>query len=126
MAFPDPSVSTGEHNMKKLSYAQALISSILITLVLLHIMMKTPSPKIIFVPFLICGISFAGQSAARMLDRERLAILFHKLFIAGLSLFWFGALGLAVYIILRDQQYTTTIFLIPFLLVGIGLIKRLF
>lgn len=129
MALLEPSFFTGENDMKKLkklSYAQALISAILVTLVLLYIMMKTPSPKIIFVPFLICGIAFAGRSAALLLDREGLAALFRKLFIAGFLLFWFGALILAGYIIIRDRQFTTAIFLLPFLLAGIGYLRKLF
>ena len=112
--------------MKKVFFASRLISSILIVMVLLYFMTKTTSPKIVFVPFLISGISMAGLNAARMLDRENYAILFHKLFISGLLLFWFGFLILGSYITVRDKQFSIMIFLLPFWLVGIGIAKKFF
>lgn len=87
-------------------------------------MATTTSPKIIFVPFLICSISKAGQNFALLFGKEKAAIAFHKLFSAGFLLFWFGFLAAAGYISVRDRKYTLLLFSIPFWLVGIFLTKN--
>ena len=53
-----------------------LISSIFITALLIYFMIKTTSPKIIFVPFLVCSLSMAGKSLGIILNKEKIASLF--------------------------------------------------
>lgn len=101
-----------------------LISSIFITALLIYFMIKTTSPKIIFVPFLICSLSMAGKSLGIILNKEKIASLFDKLFKAGFFLFWFGFLAVADYITVRDKNYFLTVFSIPFWLIGIYFLKR--
>ncbi len=103
-----------------------LISSIFITALLIYFMIKTTSPKIIFVPFLICSLSMAGKSLGIILNKEKIAVLFDKLFKAGFFLFWFGFLAVADYITVRDKNYSLTVFSIPFWLIGIYFLKRKF
>lgn len=112
--------------MKNAFYAINLISSILVTAILLYFIANTSSPKIIFVPFLICSLSMAGLNGAKILNNQKHATLFQKLFIKGFLLFWFGFLIVAVFIIIRDKQFSTIIFLLPFWLVGIGIAKKFF
>lgn len=110
--------------MKKSLATRNLISSIMVTVTLLYFMVKSPSPKIIFVPFLICGISMAGKSIAQILNKKKLELIFGRLFILGFLLFFIGFLVVAGYISIRDKNYSLLMFSIPFWLVGIFLIKN--
>lgn len=110
--------------MKKSLATRNLMSSIMVTMALLYFMVKSPSPKIIFVSFLICGISMAGKSIAQILNKKKLELIFGKLFILGFLLFFIGFLVVAGYISIRDKNYSLLMFSIPFWLVGIFLIKN--
>ena len=101
-----------------------LISSIGVTMVLLHLMIKSPSPKIIFVPFIICSSSMIGMSVAKIINKEKLQVVFHKLFVLGFLMFFVGFFIVANYINIRDKNYTMLIFSIPFWLAGIYMIKN--
>ena len=110
--------------MKQGFYATRLISATFVTLVLLYFMLHTTSPKIIFVPFLICSISMAVKYAALMLHMPHFARLCDRLFAAGFFLFWFGFLTVAGYISLRDNQPGMLLFSIPFWLAGFFFAKK--
>lgn len=110
--------------MKRRSPVGNLVVSLCAASVLLYIMVKTPSPKIVLLPFLICSLSMAGRSITQILGKDKLAEVFHKCFVAGFVLFWIGFLAVAGYIAIRDKQYSLLILLVPFLLVGIFLIKN--
>ena len=109
--------------MKRKSPIGNLVTSLGATAVLLYLL-KTPSPKIVLLPFLICALSMVGQSVAQLLGKDKLAALFHKCFAAGFLLFWFGFLAVAGYISIRDKQYGLLIFLILFFLIGIFVAKN--
>lgn len=111
-------------NMKNSLSARNLVSSTLITVMLIYFMTKTPSPKIVFLPFLVCSISMAGKSIAQLLNKKKCVMIFHKLFIIGFLLFWTGGLIAACYISIRDKTYSMLVFLLPFWLVGIYWIKN--
>ena len=111
-------------NMKKRFFSSKLITAIFTTILLLYFMTKTTSPKIIFVPFLICSISMAGKQIGLMMKRTRCVALFDKLFKLGFFLFWFGFLIAACYISIRDKNYSLIVFSLPFWLVGFYLIKK--
>ena len=110
--------------MKKNLATRKLISSIMVTVILLYFMAKSPSPKITFVPFLICGIAMIGKCIAQILDKEKLEFIFAKIFVFGFLLFFIGVLVLAGYISIRDKNYSLLVFLIPFCIVGIFMIKN--
>ena len=110
--------------MKKSIFVSKLVSAIFVTIVLTRSMIITPSPKIIFVPFLICSISMAMEQIGLILNKRKFAILFHKLFTIGFFLFWFGFLIVGAYVCLRDKNYGLLLFTIPFWLIGIFIIKR--
>lgn len=100
------------------------IVSLLVTGLLAYFMYKSVSPKIIFVPFLICSLSLAGKSLAQMMRKEKWASVFHKLFILGFLLFWFGFLAVAAFICIRDKSYGMLLFTLPFWVVGFFLVKN--
>lgn len=109
--------------MKRKSPIGNLVTSLGATAVLLYLL-KTPSPKIVLLPFLICALSMVGQSIAQLLGKDKLAAVFHKCFAAGFLLFWFGFLAVAGYISIRDKQYGLLIFLLPFFVIGIFVTKN--
>lgn len=111
-------------NMKKRFFSSKLITAIFTTVLLLYFMTKTTSPKIIFVPFMICSISMAGKQIGLMMKRTRCVALFDKLFKGGFLLFLFGFLIVACYISIRDKNYGLIVFSLPFWLVGIYLVKK--
>ena len=109
--------------MKRKSPVGNLIASVGATAVLLYLL-KTPSPKIVLLPFLICSLSMMGQGIAQLLGKDKLAEVFHKCFAAGFLLFWFGFLAVAGYVSIRDKQYGLLIFLVPFFVIGIFVAKN--
>lgn len=110
--------------MKKSIFVSKLVSAIFVTILLTRSMIITPSPKIIFVPFLICSISMAMEQIGLILNKRKFAMIFHKLFIIGFFLFWFGVLIVGACVCLREQNYGLLLFTIPFWLIGIHIIKR--
>lgn len=110
--------------MKRKTPAGNLAASVCAVGVLLYVMGKTTSPKIILVPFLICAFSMAGKSIAQLAGKEKIAAVFHKVFVAGFLLFWFGFLAAAGYLIVRDQNYSLLMLFIPFTLIGFFLVKQ--
>lgn len=110
--------------MKKTPAIRNLIGSIILTGILLYLMVKTPSPKIIFVPFLLCGLSLAGKSSAQLLKKGKWVTAFHKLFILGFLLFWFGFLAVAAYTCIRDKRYGMLLFTLPFWVIGFFVVKN--
>ena len=71
-------------------YLRKLVTSVFATILLIYFMIKTTSPKIIFVPFLICGISMIGKSVCLHMDKKKYANIFNTAFIISFLLFWFG------------------------------------
>lgn len=110
--------------MKNVLATKKLITSIMVTGTLLYFMAKSPSPKIIFIPFLVCSISMAGKSIAQMMDRKKLEFIFGKIFVLGFLLFFIGLLVFAGYTSVRDKNYSLLVFSIPFWIVGIFFIKN--
>ena len=107
-------------------YAGRLLSSVFSTILLIYFMIKTPSSKMIFIPFLICGIAMTGKYLALYLGKSRLAEKFGKLFAFGFLLFWFGFLITILFICIRDANYGTLWFTVPLWLAGTYIIKKRF
>lgn len=105
-------------------YLRKLVTSVLATILLVYFMIKTPSPKIIFVPFLICGISMIGKSISLMMEKKKYATIFDKTFIIGFLLFWFGFIIMWCYTSFKQGKPIQTIFTLPFLIAGIYIIKK--
>lgn len=110
--------------MKKSLAVRKLISSIMVTIVLPYFMTKSTSPKIIFIPFLICGVAMVGKCLAQILDKRKLEFIFGKIFVFGFLLFWIGFLLFAAYTSIKDKNYSLLVFMLPFCIAGIFLIKN--
>lgn len=82
--------------------------------------------KIALIPFLICGFTIFGALIAQIFRKVNLEVLFHKLYIIGFLIFWFGVLIFGCYISLINREYQILIFTIPFWLVGIYIIYKNF
>ena len=108
----------------KASYLKKLISSIIATVMLLYFMVNTPSPKIVFVPFLIAGVAMVGKSIAQLLNKDSLTVFFSRMFVLGFALFVFGFFVAACYISVRDKNYSMLIILLPIWLVGMNMIRK--
>lgn len=108
----------------KFTHLRNAISSLALTAILLYHTTKTPSPKIVFVPFLLCGCAMTLQSIAQLFGAKKLTSMFRSLFAAGFFLFWFGFLTFAAVLCIRDKTYTLLIFTLPFWLVGVQCVKR--
>ena len=104
--------------MKRKTPAGNLTASLAAAGILLYVMSKTTSPKIILLPFLICALAMAGKSISQILGKEKPAAVFHKCFVAGFLLFWFCFLAVAGFIAIRDKQYSLLFLIIPFSVVG--------
>ena len=55
---------------------------------------------------------------------KRLADIFSKLYTIGFLLFWFGFLSVAAFLCIRDENYNTLLFTLPFWIAGIFIVKR--
>lgn len=100
--------------MKRSLATKKLITSLFATVLLLYFMIKSPSPKIIFIPFLICSLSMVGKSSARIMNKEKMEFIFGKIFTLGFLVFFIGFLIFAGYTSIRDKNYSLLIFSIPF------------
>ena len=110
--------------MKRKTPVGNLLTSLCAVGILLYVMGKTTSPKIILVPFLICALAMVGKSIAQLAGKEKIAVVFHKCFVAGFLLFWFGFLAVASYIAIRDKQYSLLFLIVPFSAVGFFVTKN--
>lgn len=111
--------------MKQSGLLKKVIVSAFCLAAIIYFMLNTASPKIIFVPFLICAVSMAGQCVALLVHHERVAQWFHMMFVGGFFLFWFGFLTATAYICIRDQNFAMLVFSIPFWLVGIWIVRSI-
>ena len=55
-------------------YTGKLISSVFITGLLTYVMFNTTSPKIVFVPFLICAVSMALKTVGQIFEKEGMKV----------------------------------------------------
>lgn len=111
--------------MKQSILLKKVIVSAFCIAAIIYFMLNTTSPKIIFVPFLICAVSMAGRCVALLVHHERVAGWFHMAFVGGFFLFWFGFLTVVAYICIRDKKLGMLAFSIPFWLVGVVIARNI-
>lgn len=107
-------------------YTGKLISSVFITGLLTYVMFNTTSPKIVFVPFLICAVSMALKTVGQIFEKEGMIFFFDKLFKGGFFLYGFGFLIFFDYLALKDKQYGLVIYSLLFWAVLLFVFKRVF
>ena len=110
--------------MKTALIGRKLIKAIIASVILVYFMIQTNSPKIIFVPFLICGIASIGKNFGLLLNKKVFALFCDKLFKVVFFLSWFVFLIIACYIAVSDGNYKVIFFTLPFWLGGLFFAKR--
>lgn len=104
--------------MKNALISRKLVKAVLAFVLLVYFMMDTTSPKIIFVPFLLCAFASAGKNLFLLLEQKRLALFFDRMFKVAFFLFWFGFLAVACYMLIKEKNYSLLLFTLPFWVVG--------
>ena len=108
-----------EMTMRDLFIIRRLATAIIASIILIYFMTITPSPKIIFIPFLFCGIASIGKNLGLLFKKKRLAVFCDKLFKYSFFIFWFGFLFAASYFMIRDNNERMLPYTIPFWIAGI-------
>jgi hypothetical protein len=110
--------------MKNALIARKLIKAAIALAILVYFVIRTTSPKIIFVPFLICCIASIGKNLGLLFNKKSFALFFDRLFKAVFFLSWFAFLIVVCYIAVRDGTYRIILFTLPFWLGGLFLAKK--
>lgn len=110
--------------MKTAFISKKLITSIITFIILLYFVFKTTSPKIIFIPFLFCGIASIGKYIGLLIDNVKMAYFFDRMFKIVFFLSWFAFLIVACCMALRDRNYKMIFFTLPFWIGGLFFVKR--
>lgn len=100
-------------------YIKKLVSLIFITILLLYFMIKTPSPKIIFIPFLLCSLSCICKYVLLLIDNYKYISIFDIIYNVSFFMYWFGFLIFADYICIRDKKWSLLAFSLIFWIVGV-------
>lgn len=112
--------------MKRVFIIRKLIIAIIALSVLLYFVSRTASPKIIFVPFLICAIASIGKNLTMLFSKIKVALFFDILFKITFFLSWFIFLAFVCYIARKDGNYKLLLFTLPFWIGGLFFVKRKF
>lgn len=103
-----------------------LIYSIIASLILTNIYIKTPNGKLIMLPFMICSYALTIKYIFLLFDKNKYARLFNKVYSIGFLLFMFGFLIYWCYRCIIDKEYSMLLFSVPFWFMGIYIIKKKF
>ena len=112
--------------MKTVYITRKLIQAAIALVILIYFVVRTTSPKIIFMPFLICSIASIGKNFGLLFHKKKLALFFDCLFKGVFFLSWFVFLIVVCYIAKRDGNYKMILFTLPFWFCGILIAKRKF
>ena len=110
--------------MKKGIIASRLMYSIIITLILVNIYIKTPNGKLILLPFLVCSIALLLKNIFLLINKDKYSKLFNKIYAIGFLMFWFGFLIFWCYTSVINKQYSMLLFSIPFWIAGIYFFRK--
>lgn len=109
-------------------YIGIMIRTFIILIFLLVIMMKNQNmiAKIMVFPFILCSLFSIGKNICLMCNKQKIAIIFGKLFFLSFLAFWFGLLIYGSYLFIKMKNYFSIIMTIPFWLVGIYITCKYF
>ena len=110
--------------MKTALISRKLITTIIASVILVYFLIQSTSPKIIFLPFLICGIASIGKNFGLLFNKKVFALFCDRLFKVVFFLSWFVFLIIACYISVRNGNYKVIFFTLPFWLGGFFFAKR--
>ena len=112
--------------MKQTLTLRKLITAIAVFVILLFFTAKTPSNKLIFLPFLLCAAANIGKSIGLLRKNERLARFFDRAFLICFFLCWFGFLAFACVYAFREGRYPLLLLTVPFWIGGVVFAVRRF
>lgn len=112
--------------MRKGFITSKLIYSIIASLILTNIYIKTPNGKLIMLPFMICSYALTIKYIFLLFDKNKYARLFNKVYSIGFLLFMFGFLIYWCYRCIIDKEYSMLLFSVLFWFMGIYIIKKKF
>lgn len=110
--------------MKGALITHRLIKAAIALVILVYFVIRTTSPKIIFVPFIICCFASIGKNLGLLFNKKKIALFFDRLFKTVFFLSWFAFLIVICYVVMRDGNYKIIIFTLPFWLGGLFFAKR--
>lgn len=85
----------------------------------LFMMMGDFFSRLILLPFLLCACCLFWQTIAMIKKNDLMVEILGKMYIVIFLLYWFGVIGVCAYTMIIDEQYSMTLFLIPFILAGV-------
>lgn len=112
--------------MRKGFITSKLIYSIIASLILTNIYIKTPNGKLIMLPFMICSYALTIKYIFLLFDKNKYARLFNKVYSIGFLLFMFGFLIYWCYRCIIDKEDSMLLFSVLFWFMGIYIIKKKF
>ena len=104
--------------------SRKLVNATIALVILVYFVLRTTSPKIIFAPFLICGVASVGKNLGILFNQTKIAFIFDRIFKVVFFLSWFIFLIVACYIAVRDENYKVVFFTLPFWFGGLFFMKR--
>lgn len=109
---------------KNIYIANIIKSAIFVLTLILIFFHNTGITKIMIIPFITCGTFSIGKNFCFLINKNNFANLFSKLFVISFLTFWFGFLTLWSYLVIKESNYFTLIFTIPFWIAGIYIIRK--
>ena len=76
--------------MRKGIITSRLIYSIIASVILTNMYIKTPNGKLILFPFVICSFALTIKYIFMLFDKDKYARIFNKIYTIGFLLFMFG------------------------------------
>ena len=110
--------------MKNVLLTRKLIKAAAALVILVYFAIKTPGHKLLFAPFLLCCGASIGKNLSLLLNADKVAVVFDKLFKVVFFLSWFGFLVVACYVAVKDGNYKVILFTLPFWAGGLFFAKR--
>lgn len=98
--------------------------SIMITLILVNIYIKTSNGKLILLPFIVCSIVLLMKNIFLLINKDKYSKIFNKIYAIGFLMFWFGFLMFWCYTSVISKQYSMLLFSIPFWIAGIYFFRK--
>ena len=87
-------------------------------------MLNTASPRVLFVPFLLCCAASIGKNLGLLFNRARLALFFDQAFKITFFLSWFGFLIAACGFAVKGENYKVLFLILPLWLGGLFFLTR--
>ena len=110
--------------MKKAAICRKLAKAGIALTILLYFMLKTTSPRFLFVPFLLCCAASIGKNLGLLFNRARLTLFFDKAFKITFFLSWFGFLIAACGFAIKGEIYKVLLLTLPLWLGGLFFLTR--